>query len=805
MLLSFIFISSSYAQDTGPKSFQIPEIDATAKIQGILIAADSMERDTERELVLLNGNIQIVYNNQHIRANKAVINLRNKRLTLDGNVSILSAKNTVGGTRIDLDYENDTGLIYNGFVQSGPVIFEGTLIQKTDEDEYFALNADYTACSTCPAAWSFSGNTIRAELGGYAYIKNSVLKVGGIPIIWLPYLIVPLKSDRQSGLLTPEVEFSDKGGFTIGQSYFWAISRSTDATLTFKHYANRGAKYLGEYRFVPNQNSFGELNIASIADQYFKNEPRFEKFANNDQKEGTFNRWFIRYDHHLELPDNTIHRMKINNTSDLQYPKDFPTETLNHGDSAMENRVSWTKNSDNTHTSIDASYYINLLHSDPMSGNDDAVHRLPELRYSQVPTKIGNSDYLYYFDLNYVNFTRAGKAYDDLTGQVIVDGTQIRYIPNTCNEPNYENTPNCKIVEDGRYDINQDLIRTGGRLDLRPTIYRPFAPTEGVYITPKLSYRETHYNFYTGEDRNNVRRYLRTELNSRLSFSRVYGDLNEVTATRYKHEIQPEITWTSIPWIDHKSHPFFGFSQQSEAPISTRDSVSDGDLGSDFGLQFDYNDRIYDRNLITLAVTSRVVQKRWLNGSPVYRQIAALKLAQSYDAFVAEKDDPNKQPWSDLQATLDVRLDRFQTYSILKYYPYQNLTDSSSRVRLFDESGRFVQLAVTRQYKITPGQKSLERDRAEDYTLSAGMISKYLNLMGKFVYDANFDNNLVQDRVKSWAYIAQVKPPGECWLITFVHDRVTGGDTNIKINFEFTFDGVPKQPLPPETLDKFGF
>jgi LPS-assembly protein len=42
-------------------------------------------------------------------------------------------------------------------------------------------------------------------------------------------------------------------------------------------------------------------------------------------------------------------------------------------------------------------------------------------------------------------------------------------------------------------------------------------------------------------------------------------------------------------------------------------------------------------------------------------------------------------------------------------------------------------------------------------------------------------------------------------MITFIHDQITGGDTNVKLNFEFNFDGNPKPALPPETLDQFGF
>jgi LPS-assembly protein len=89
--------------------------------------------------------------------------------------------------------------------------------------------------------------------------------------------------------------------------------------------------------------------------------------------------------------------------------------------------------------------------------------------------------------------------------------------------------------------------------------------------------------------------------------------------------------------------------------------------------------------------------------------------------------------------------------------------------------------------------------------MSAGFVTTYLNLMGKFVYDANWSASTTKDKIKSWAYVAQFKPPGDCMLITFIHDQVTGGDTNLKLNFEFTFDGKPKPPIPPEALESYGF
>ncbi|MGZ3772308.1 MAG: LPS-assembly protein LptD [Pseudobdellovibrionaceae bacterium] len=791
------FESSLLAQAQAQTSSQ-----TTSKIKDILISSDSMYRDNEKEIAELDGHIQIVFRGQHIKADKARVLFRPHQVELYGNVEIVDAKNTIVGEQVMLDYENSTGVIYNGHVQSGSVVFSGSILQKTGDTDYIATSADYTACTNCPATWSFSGTTVRAELGGYAYIKNALLRFGSVPIFWLPYLIVPLKSDRQSGLLTPSFEVSDKGGFAYSIPYFWAISRSSDATLEVKNYDKRGIKGVGEYRYVLNDSSKGTLSFGTIFDKAFAADERLNLYRPANEKGDPLERWFVKYEHYYEMPDGGIHRAQVNLASDLQYPKDFPTETWNHGDPAMENRVSYTKNSDIQHFSIDTSYYQNLLQGDPLAGNADAVHRIPELQFSQAQKNIGDSNFIYSFDFNYTNFTRSGNAYDDMDRQTI---SGLRFPKNTCNRPDWENVPDCRRVYDGHFDPTTDLIRTGQRLDFRPTLYYPIKLNDGFDLLPKISYRETHYNFNLESDSHLIRRYLRTEINGRGNLSAIYGDTSSPTkSSAYRHEILPEITYTNLPWFFQGEHPFFGTGSLSEAPYSSRDSINDLDIASNYGVQFDYNDRVYDRNLLTFAVTNKLTEKRWLGDTPTYRQIGYLRLAQSYDATQEHRSGPT-EPWSDLTATLDIRLDNFQTYSIFYYFPYQNVTNSSSRVRFRNQQGQFVQVQLTRQYSITPGKAVDTSNRQEDYTFSGGFVSNYINLMGKIVYDSNWAESAGGKPVKSWAYIAQLKPPGNCMMLTFIHDQVTGGDTNFKFNFELSYDGAQKPVLPPEALDAYGF
>lgn len=795
IILLFFFVTPSFGADN-----------FSAKIQGLLIQADSLDRDNENETIDLKGNIQIVYNEYHIKCDEAKIFLRSKRIHLIGRVIMTHTKSTIGGDQIWFDYESNTGLISKGFVQSGNVIFEGEIINKTGENDYYVMDADYTTCTNCPASWSFQGTHIRAELGGYAYIKNSILRFGSIPVFWLPYLIVPLKSDRQTGLLTPSFETSD-GGLTFSQPFFYVLSRNQDVTYTLKNYEFRGPKSLVNYRYVMNEDSYGELNTAWLRDKVFQNEDRVNSFRDPSDKGQGFNRWFLKYDHYMALPNDYIHRLQINNASDLQYPKDFSKETKNHNEPAFENRMSLSKNTEDLHYHIDSTYHINLLKSDPMAGNDDSVHKTPEIQISQMPQQIGDTGLIYNWNFNYLNLTRAGKSYDDLstiTNNTDNNNTKVRFPSNTCNTPNYDRQSSCNLSQDGKYDPYVDLIRTGQRFDFKPSIAYPMNFNDTIDILPKVTFSETQYQFQLDENSDVYRRYLKTEIGTRTQFTRVYSESSEIKSSKYRHEIIPQIVYTKIPWMEKKKHPFWGFESDNatDIPFTYQDGISDGTLNSPYGLQFDYLDRMLDREIVTFSVIQRLTQKKWDANSPSYNQLATLTLSQSYDVYQANLNSPNKQPWSNIAAYLNVNIDQFSTASSFNYYPYQKVTNTDASFRFTNKYGNFYELSLKKIYQIIPGQDVNNNETTEDYIFRSGFTTKYVNLIGQFVYDSKNLSNSFNNRLKSWAYASQIKPLGDCLLITFYQYRPTLGAQVTGINLEFTYDGNSKPPLTIDALNE---
>jgi LPS-assembly protein len=783
---------------TTTSSAKRPVSEQSALIQGITIHADSMDRDSQNETVDLEGQVQVIYQDQHLSCRKAHINLRAKTIDAIGDVLVTTPKANLAGQRVILDYETNTGLIIDGYVQSGNVLFEGSQIRKLSEVDYVADDARYTTCTTCPEAWSFSGSKIRAEIGGYAYIKNSVMRFASVPILWMPYLAVPLKTDRQSGLLTPTIGQRGLGGLTYSQSYFWAISRSTDATFNLTNYEFRGPKTLVNYRYVLTESSSGELDFGFLNDKVFKDEPRLNRFRSVQNEK--FNRWFIKYQHYYDMPDGFVQRAQINTASDLQYPNDFPLETRNNGDPAMESRFSVTKNTASQHWSVDASIYQNLLQSDPLAGNENAVHRLPEIRFSQATTRLGNSDFLASFDMTYQNFARSGFAWDDLkrvNNDLIVDNAGPS---SSCGTSEWEKDPNCHPVHDGVYNSGTDLIRTGQRLNIQPTLSYPIR-LQNLELVPAVSYHETQYFFPVSgpdEDNLNVRRYVRASFGARTTLSRIYGDFSSLQSRRIKHEIQPEIQATAVPWLHHPKHKFFGLDNGEDIPFTSDQNVSNADLNGSNGLQYDYSDRLPDRKLVTLALTNKLTRKDWEAGAPAYQQFLYWRLAQTFDIYQSEKNPDSQTP--NLGSEIGITLSNLQIVQQATYFYYQEAANTTLRVRLLNAKSDFFQVEQNLSYPSIIANQKDPGDRVETYVISAKKSMSWLDLVGKAGYSAR-----PADYLTSWGYGAQLRLPGDCLYLGLTHSKVISKKPEYEVSVNFAWDGNARPPIGEEVLTTFGF
>jgi len=719
----------------------------------ILLNADFIERDNEKDITILRDKVQIVSDQNFISCNEAVILWAKNEIVAVGNVLLKTQKSSIQADKIIFNMQDQKGRIFGGVITSGKVLMQAEYMEKIGPDTYVGDNTYFTACTTCPASWSFTAEHVEATIEGYAYLTNPWLNILEFPTLYSPYLVIPLKNQRQTGLLTPGFEVTSRSGTAIEIPYFWAIDRSSDATIGVKYYTKRGVQGLFNYRYRLSEKSGGELDTAFLHDQAYAGKGR----------------WFGSYSHYLDLPNGYVQRTNLHLTSDLDYPQDFLTQFPYLGQPALDNRVSITKNFEHDyHLSIDASYYESLIQSSIDDSKESSVHRLPDVRFSVTDKKLLNDFPLFFrMDAEYVNFAREGLGYDSPFTR---PGTTI-----TGYQP---------ANSTGTFNPTTDLVRSGQRIDVQPQFYTPFRVFDNtVDVTPFVGYRQTQYLLGAidqSQDYNYSpqRNYPIFGVNTSTELSRVY----ESDGTKYRHSIIPELSFQSIPWFYQSNTPFFGTQDQIPYFMQTQ-PLQDLDLApGGRGLQFDYEDRIVGRRLANIGLFNRVIKKNDAAFGSQYDQTFLLGVSQAYDFIEAEK--PDGLPWQDIRGVMNIRWGKIDSFTEASRFPYHKVTNVDSRLRFYLIDTDYLELIYSNYLNVPLKPADVDKTpRLETLWVSAGMNTLYASLSGQMEFDMKKGDFL------AWAANVELIPPGRCWTISsnFFH-TYQGLDTSgwkVLVNFKF--------------------
>jgi len=114
-------------------------------------------------------------------------------------------------------------------------------------------------------------------VGQNAKLYHSTFRLKKIPIFYFPFATLPVeKIGRQSGFLIPTIGQSSRKGTIIGDSVYWAINRSMDATLGAEYWSHRGWAQHGDFRARPSDTSYLNLNYFGVLDRGFGDPKQFQ-------------------------------------------------------------------------------------------------------------------------------------------------------------------------------------------------------------------------------------------------------------------------------------------------------------------------------------------------------------------------------------------------------------------------------------------------------------------------------------------------------------------------------------------------
>jgi LPS-assembly protein len=246
-------------------------------LAGIAGAADEEDRvilHAEEQLGTADGwhgegDVQIIYQDIEIRCDEADWDRATGEVVARGNVILDRGPSRFTAERAEFNIETKTGTFFNATAFIDPMYsFTGREIEKLDETHYRIDKATFTTCSTDgKPPWSFSVHKAKVEQEGLGYFTSSAMRIRGVPIFYMPYMVWPVKQERSAGLLFPRFGYSNTRGFNFGLPLYIPIGRSYDTTV-FGDYYTDGYFGLGSnWRWAPVRGAQGEINLYAVWDR----------------------------------------------------------------------------------------------------------------------------------------------------------------------------------------------------------------------------------------------------------------------------------------------------------------------------------------------------------------------------------------------------------------------------------------------------------------------------------------------------------------------------------------------------------
>ena len=231
---------------------------AEARDGAALIAADEIVHDRDSDVITARGNVEIVQDGRTLRADSVAFDRRNGKVSASGNVSLAEP----GGDVVFVDYAELTEDLAEGVMRN----FRALLIdwsrlaaasaRRSGANATTLRKVVYSPCALCKddptraPLWQIKAEraTHDAEKATVSY-RDVRLEVGGVPVLYTPYLSHPDGTvKRQSGLLPPSFGSSTVLGPFYAQPYYLTLGPSADATLEPILFGRDNPVLAGEYR-----------------------------------------------------------------------------------------------------------------------------------------------------------------------------------------------------------------------------------------------------------------------------------------------------------------------------------------------------------------------------------------------------------------------------------------------------------------------------------------------------------------------------------------------------------------------------
>lgn len=522
----------------------------SVRSEELKFSADTYTTNFDTGLTSAQGNVVVFIGKQTLKAQKVKMNSKTGVIEATQNVFFSENKLTIEAESAELNMKNSMGQFDMAILRIGTDIYlEAREISRESETTYRARGAKVTSCQDCPHSWSVAGIEVLLEVESFMKIHHAVPQIFDIPVFYSPFLMLPTKTVRQSGLLFPKMQISPDLGFGLGVPYYWAPSGAYDATVDYR-YSRFGGHGVGiEQRWAKSNRSYLRAQTGAVRNISVPFVPNLRGGFSAQNRFQLSSQWVQRFEGQFSTDTRYSNH----------YNQDF--KLLGQPTLAFEPSLEWR----NLNNQVRIRAQMNRDNLPRDIPREASIHKLPHASY-RAPSQSIFKNFRYATEVDLIQFRRAILAYDE----------------------------------------DSSWIRTGDRYTLGEKLFLPlnFGPYLRYQASSELRMDAYHFaNSPLGVSPDAHRFRFQVDQEIKTEFSRVYK-IDGEGLKALKHSFEPVVRWSYSP-VDKKSDHFF-FRPSPSPRFDLFDPLSP-DISFGGPALLPEEKRLRDHHFMTLGLASRVV------------------------------------------------------------------------------------------------------------------------------------------------------------------------------------------------------
>jgi len=360
------------------------------------VDAESLTYERETNTLVARGGVTLTRGDTTLTADEVRYDRTNAIAEARGHVVITDPEANIDGDFAHLNLDDESGWVEAGTAELKPSNYTltGERIEKRGGPLYAASHGVFTTCR-CGGlekpSWSIGGASTDITLEGTGVVRHATFRVKDVPVLYFPYFLFPAKTDRASGFLFPRLANSNRRGFQYEQPFYWAINKSSDATVAVDLESAARVGVIGEYRYLLSRTARGTFTVAYYNEQ-IRGRPSGTVAPNGGQPDTPENRFALSGQHRQPFYGGSQLYLRLFAISDDTFLKEINTFAFStrrdlqlRSSRFTTSRAGIIKTWDNGLAWFENAYYQDLIDPQPL-----ALQKLPRLEAEHSMPLLGD-------------------------------------------------------------------------------------------------------------------------------------------------------------------------------------------------------------------------------------------------------------------------------------------------------------------------------------------------------------------------------------------------------------------------------